>query len=506
MSRDRIDDLLQECLAAYDAGVSPADCLSAFPERRDELEPLFRQALSLRMAYTATPDEEFRTSARERLLFAAGREVTQAFASQPKPEFTNQLRQKLLFAAGKDVTEALAANPNDDFYFRARAHLLEAGGASAQEALRAVPPPRLPFWSNARRRLLEAASMPRPRPKPYATVRPMALGGLSAAAVVLAVVFATFAYIATQSNPTSVSADIAQLEQELREVEQQAAMGKIIPPSLIMELSTKTTQILDKASSDPAAPATDLVKLQEIINRQQQVVANASTQTAQPELVQAQATLNQAEARITAARVESPTAVPTTQAAVIPPEATATATAVPATSTHRPQVTGTPSPVATAVPPRGSEVRVALLPSDNTLDLAWAEVKTAEVRFLMPSSCSLNTTTNSEGISIVETNNLIATCTNPNLRVFVNIKAGEFSAIVNNGPSFTLRTEGPEGKAASADDIDAKAGSGAPVLRHLVESIELTGSLAKPTPTPIASPTATSTPVPSQTSVPGATP
>ncbi len=130
MSRQQLEHLLQECLEGYDAGLSPEECLSAYPHVRSELEPMLRQALSLRFAFAAAPSEEFKSRGRETLLFHAGRDVSKALSKEPDREFVMDARQRFLSAAG----------------------------AQAQEALRDVPPPRLPFWMNARRRLLDAAA------------------------------------------------------------------------------------------------------------------------------------------------------------------------------------------------------------------------------------------------------------------------------------------------------------------------------------------------------------
>ena len=86
MSREQIEHLLQECLEGFDAGLSPEECLSAYPHVRAELEPMFRQALSLRFAFAASPSEEFKRRGRESLMFHAGREVSQSLSKEPDRE------------------------------------------------------------------------------------------------------------------------------------------------------------------------------------------------------------------------------------------------------------------------------------------------------------------------------------------------------------------------------------------------------------------------------------
>ena len=100
MSREQIEHLLQECLEGFDAGLSPEECLSAYPHVRAELEPMFRQALSLRFAYAASPSEEFKRRGREALLFHAGRDVAQALSKEPDDDFVMDARQRFLNAAG----------------------------------------------------------------------------------------------------------------------------------------------------------------------------------------------------------------------------------------------------------------------------------------------------------------------------------------------------------------------------------------------------------------------
>jgi hypothetical protein len=496
MSRHRLEDLLQECLAAYDAGLSPEECLSAFPAQRLELEPMLRQALSLRIAYSAAPAEEFRGRLRQKLMFAAGREVSQAFETTPAPEFTASLRDKVMFAAGREVQEALTANPEDEFYFRARAHLLEASGASAQEALRAVPPPRLPFGVNARRRLLEAATASRPQARPH-RARPLALSGLSVAALILAFTLATIGYIATQSSrPTGVSADIEVLEEQLRQVEEQTRAGRIIPPGVIVELTAKTTQILEKVASEPAALPETGEKLQSIIDRQQQVVTQVQAAApAAPELQKVKADLDQAELRLAAARAESPTPAPTQSQAAAPSPTNAPATATPVPATPTPA--GPATPVPTAAPPQGNEVRLTLAAGDTTLGTTWLEVRTANLRFLIPASWEPNVAVNDQGISVVETGYLVIN--SAGVTLLVNLESAEFNAIVNGGTPFVLRTEGGDGDLISDADLAARAGSSAAILEHIVDSIDLTGAPASQTPGPVPTSTATPTLTPSGT-------
>jgi hypothetical protein len=472
MSSDRIDLLLQECLAAYDQGLTPEECLSAFPSHRAELEPLFRQALSLRVAYAAAPREAFRQRARDRLMFAAGREVSQAYAQ---------------------------AEPDQKYVARARERLLEAAGASAQEALRAVPPPRLPFWVNARRRLLEVASQPRPQPSQAPA---MALRrGLSMAVVVLALAVAGVAYIATQGGARPVSADIAQLEHDLAAVEAQARAGQTVPAQVIVDLSNRTAQLVEKLNEQPAA-VQSAEKLPSIIERQQAVATNAIIEGPAPEVRQAQQSLAQAEekvVRLFAASAATPTtqagsaASPTSPAPSTPTAASRTPTSVPPTATSGPSTVSTPPAL------QSGEVRVALLPSDSFGNLSWTEVRTRAISFVVPSDWTIvGIIANSAGIATLDGNNLRIQNAqqSASVMVTVNVVNGEAQAIVDGGTAIRLRASGPDSAIAPVSEL-AGVSSG-PALYHIADSIEL---VVEPTPVPTATPTPTAVP-PTATPVP----
>ena len=482
MSKKQLDLLLQECLAAYDSGRSPNECLAAFPEHREELEPLFRQALSLRVAFAASPSETFRAEARNRLLVAAGRDVIQAYSRKPDP----------------------------DFVLRTRERFLEAAGASTQEALRAIPPPRLPFWVNTRRRLLETAAKPAPQP----VARPVALNlrrGLSGAAIALAIAAGGIGYMATQSNP-SVNADLASLEQDLMQVEAQAQAGQVVPASVIIDLSRRTNELVEKLNDQPAqVPSAE--KLPAIIERQQAVATQAVVEgPPPPELRQAQQNLAQAEekvVRLFAAAAATPTSQPAAiqATATTPPAATATSqpaalapTAVPTTVPPTATAIPTTAPPATPGPLQPGQVSVALLPGDNFASMSWTEIRTTTIRFVAPSDWTIvGLNVDSSGIATLGGDNLRVQNQAVNVLVNLNVKNGETVAIVD-GQQIRLRSRGADGDPISAIDAISKTGpeTGA-TLYHLTESIEL----AEPEPTP--TPTATATPVP-PTSTPTATP
>ena len=436
MSSDNIQLLLQECLSAYEGGRSPEECLSVFPEQRHVLEPLMRQALRLRVAYASAPRPEFRREMREKLLFAGGREVTHAYGAEPDSRFVSHVRQRLIYHAG----------------------------AEAQEALRAVPPPHLPFWVNARRRLLESAAAPSPRLRTAGL--PMTLmfrTALSAAVVVLAFAVAGLTYLTLQPESDSVGAQIASLEHQLDELEEQTAAGQVVSPTVLIELTRKTNELVEKLNDQPSTPLT--ASLPDIIERQRDVVTAAvvDSPAAAPELMQAQAQLNQVEekVKVLASRAETPA-----------PEATPESTAAPsrtATATPKPSATATPAPIL------ARQVRIRLLPSDTTYGLSWTRVQTAAMSFVIPTTWDVtNVTVDSSGLAILDSDWLLIA--GRDTRIAVNIRTGEITSVVN-GVRLGLREEGKFGKVIDAETLTNEAGTIAPTIQHMLSSLEIGGSL-----------------------------
>ncbi len=457
MSRD-VDKLLQECLAGLDAGLTAEECLSAWPRQRDQLEPMLRQAVMLRMAFAHAPAEEYRENARERLMFAAGREASQALAAEPDSRFVQRLRH----------------------------HLLSAAGASAQESLRSVAPPRLAFWVNARRRLLDAAathSLPaRPSPAMGLAFR----SAMSAAVVVLAIAVAGMAYFSAQPAKASVDARLAAIDQQLREIEQQQDAGNQVSAAKIVDLSTSYTATVEKLSAESPASIT---KANELIPRLKEA-ANASDPSTSQQVTQQ---LNQVEdkVRLLAAGASAP----------LPPAATPAApTAVAgsgANPTAAPAATSPTASPATPVPqPLGAnQARLTLLPSDNALGLNWSELRTERFRIVLPSNWTvIGANFDATGLAKVETK-FIPLLAPDGTTVTINIQNGEVQAIAN-GSLLALRDE--DGDRMNVTDLVAKGGELASVFDHMLESIVHVPL----TPTP--SPTSTATP-PSPTAAPART-
>jgi hypothetical protein len=477
VNRENYEALLQECLAAYDNGLSPEECLSAFPHHRAELEPLLRQALELRIAYAAAPREGFRQQLRERVLFVAGREATQAYTATPDP----------------------------DFVAHARARLLSAAGATAQEALRSVPPPRLAFWVNARRRLLERASSPHMQPVPRAGAFVLQRG-LSFAVVLIAIAVAGFAYLASQPNPQSVNAEFALLEQDLRAIEAQAAAGNISAAEII-DLSKRTNDLVGRL--DTESPLAE--KLPAIIERQKEVVTLAASDGRAPSLLmEAQQELTQAEAIVKdlTASAQEPALAPTQSQPLFPPTATASAPK-------------TPSATPAFVELGPNQVYIAALPSDTMFGLDWTEVRTAHVRFVVPSTWTVVGITTTLGYGSL--NSGLIRFDGPNIILSVDTEDGESNALID-GQFIQIRSEGDDGKPVSVEQLLAASVNLAPALFHHADSISVTETpnvapapstlpsptpippTSTPSPTPTVKPPSTSTPTSTATPSPTATP
>jgi hypothetical protein len=464
-----MDRQLQECLAGLDAGLTPEECLSAWPESRDELEPMLRQAMLLRVAFTGAPAPEFKTRAREKLMFMAGREATQA----------------------------LDAKPSEAFVYRTRQKLMSAAGASAQESLRSVPPPRLAFWMNARRRLLETATSRQLTPAPRSGILAYR-SALSAAVVVLVFAVAGLAYFTVQPPRQSVSAELASIDQQLRQVEQQNSAGNRASPDVLVDLSAKTVAAVAKIHPEVAqAPLTD--KAQDLIDRQKVLVQQAvDSGPAPPELQTVRQQLDQAEekVRVSAAGLASTSPVPQAAATLAPAN-----TAAPAVATAAP---ATPAPAASSaaagLPLGPNDIRLRVVPGDTSFGLTWAEVETEHFRILIPASWRLiGPSFDANGFGHLEV--LRLTFNAPDGAIIqANASTGEIQAIIN-GNSLVLRNKTALGGARlTVSDLVAETGAYAGQLDHML------GSVVHVVPTPTPTATSTATPPPSATPPAKATP
>ncbi|HLF71717.1 MAG TPA: hypothetical protein VI759_06170 [Dehalococcoidia bacterium] len=438
ISRKPIETLLEECLQAYDAGLAPEECLEAFPSARAELEPLFRQALSLRVAYAQAPSDDFKREARERFLFAAGRDVSAAFAGEPEAEFKLDARRRLIYAAG----------------------------AAAQDALRDVPPPRLPFWINARRRLLEAATVtPMPSRAPAFAIGLSLRTGLSAAVVVLALTIAGLTYIGT-NGPRSVDAEYNALNAQIQDVQDQLDNGQQVKSEVIVDLSRRTSELAAKLTETESSPIA--AKLPELIDRQRDVVAIVSSSgPLDPALEQATKQLNEADIRLAATRLDQETPVPG--------EPTEDASA-----TEGPSASATLAPTARPQPVAKGQVLLTALTNDKTLGLEWTEARSSNLRLVFPSAWKVTRGEPGETVITATSIRIDSPESPPRTIILVDMKTGEIIALVNGHP-LILRDGEADGKKISADDLIAALGEDATdtiTMFHIVESITVSGELA----------------------------
>ena len=430
---------------------------------RTELESLFRQALSLRMAYASLPRPEFRFQAREKLLFAAGRDVTQALSSEPDAEFVRTTRQRLLNRAG----------------------------ASAQEALRDVPPPRLPFWVNARRRLIETASTTPPRPAPR---MPVGLRtALSAAVIVLAVAIAGAGFFLQNSTATGPSraataADLNYLLQQVTSAEQQQADGQTISSSLLDDLASRTIKLAENyETADPELKAT----LPDLIERQKDLAAAAVPDDT---VAAAQARLQEADDKVSG--VGSPettsTAVTTASAATSPQ--TAEPTVQPAATLEVPKVViATPQDVA------AGHLVFQYDPSVTDFGLRWYRVTTSTMTFAIPESWSITgTTVDASGLAVLPSDYIFVQTDVAGLPLVISTVDGQVNTGAN-GQQYTLRSGGTAGSVLDAATLQQVTG-GADNTASLYKMLTTITLAAAPVPTPAA--TSTATPSPTATATP----
>jgi hypothetical protein len=460
MSKD-IQQLLQECLQGFDAGLTPDECLSAYPQVRTQLEPLFRQALSLRVAYAASPRPEFRLQAREKLLFAAGRDVKQALSAEPDPQFVDTTRQRLLNTAG----------------------------AAAQEALRDVPPPRLPFWVNARRRLLETASVSPPRPAPQLAM--VMRTALSAAVIVLAVAVAGAGFLlenspANEPLRSALGEEIDYITNQVTTFEQQRAAGEPVSSTLLDDLAERTSQLAEQAASDNANA--DLIeKLPGLIDRQRTLLTEAAPPDASA--AAAQANLAAADQRVAAASttVPEPTGTNATTAITSPtPEATVVESSPEPTAT--PETTEQPAGAAVEQDDLAErELVVRSDPDETMLGLSWQRVTTRTLTFVMPDSWTLfNVTLDEDGHAVLPSDYLFIMTNVDGLGLVIRIANGEVGEVNSIDPQFNLRAGGPEGSVAAPETLSGLTGGDENIagLFIMLNSIEVTELDAEPSATP----------------------
>jgi hypothetical protein len=431
VSKARIWQMLQECLDGYEAGLTPEECLSAYNGDRAELEVLLRQALSLRVAYACTPSEEFR----------------------------HQAREKLMFAAGRDVKLALSGEPNPNFILQERTRFLNVAGATGQEALRDVPPPRLAFWVNARRRLLEAASNTTPAPaRRFGNALRYSLS-----AGIVAAVIAVAAVLSLGGHPAdSADAQLAALEAQVTQVELLSQHGQPVSGAQLDNLASLTTQITETLNDEPDLERAD--KIGGLILRQQEVVKQVTTD--EPELAQAQAKLTDARAKLDefAALVASPTVA----AAVVAPTDVES-------SSPTPEATAEPKPTPTREPIADGEYRRALVQDDDTSGLTWEKISTSTISFLVPTNWHvIGLGQDQNGVAILEGQYIrIDTDGAEPIIIIISPADGSVNALIQGNPALLLRGPGPDGETIAPETLVGAVGDVGIPLHHFVLSINV---------------------------------
>jgi hypothetical protein len=455
MKKD-LQQLLQECLQGYDAGLSPEECLSAYPQARAELEPLLRQALSLRVAYAASPSQEFKFRAREKLLFHAGRDVRHALSAEPDPNFVNTTRQRLLNRAG----------------------------ANEQEALRAVPPPRLPFWVNARRHLLENASANPPRPAPQVAM--VMRTAISAAVVVLAVAVAGAGFL-LQNSPanepprTALGEEIDSITNQITTFEQQKAAGQEVSSSQLSDLAERTSQVAEQAVADNANSEL-LDKLPDLIDRQLDL---AEATPPDESIAQAQANLAAADQRVAAAA--SPVVEPTNTSV---PAAATSATPAPTVVESTPEPTATqeatPEPEGTPADPEELAARELVLQAAPDEGDDRQRLTMNSLTFVMPDTWSLwQLDVDDDGHAVLPSDLLFVQTDIEGFVIAIRTEGDEAGEVMSIDPPYTLRTGGIEGVVAAPTTVAGITGGdpNSAGLYEMLTSLEVFDADAEPTPT-----------------------
>jgi hypothetical protein len=123
------------------------------------------------------------------------------------------------------------------------------------------------------------------------------------------------------------------------------------------------------------------------------------------------------------------------------------------------------------------------------------KVETSSMSFVVPSTWNIvGIVTNDDGIAGLESQFLRIDGPGDTI-VSVNTRSGELWLLDN--PPVLLRAEGRNGAKIEITELFAKVDDVAPHLYHIVESLDITGPLASPT--PARTPTRTPTPRPSVT-------
>jgi hypothetical protein len=350
----------------------------------------------------------------------------------------------------------------------------------------------LPFWSNARRHLLETAAAAPPRQQGHV----MAFGlrsALSAAVVVFAIGIAGAAFFVS-SNPANetrfaISAELAEIERKVGSLDDYRTQGAIIPPGLLDELqhlALRTSTLYEHVANQDGA----LEQLASLIDRQQEFIAYAqSSGYDHPDLVNASEHLSEAEEKMgggSTALIESPEPIETADTTAMIPTIPVETTTPEPEPTREPTPTGGPAPTQTAEPSdpfdpadlEEGQVLVLAESSDTTLGLDWNRVWTVNGSFVYNAAWSANLSVD-EGRAELHSNyvviNLPASEEGPSLGpIVLTLTTGEVVALIN-GEQITLRSE--EGTVIDPAEIVELTGELGPALYHFLTSIDITAEI-----------------------------
>jgi hypothetical protein len=307
---------------------------------------------------------------------------------------------------------------------------------------------------------LEAATLSAPRPRPrYA----LALRyGLSSAVVVFALAIAILAPF-TGNSPQSADAQLAILEQQVSDLEEQNLAGQEVSTSVLLSVTKKLNEIASTLEQGPAQePVLERATRLEGLHARTEVLKQAPLD--EPALAQAtQKQLDEAAEKLRefAASVEQPT-----QTTLLQPTGPA------GDSSPTPAASTTPGPTQTSAPLSAGQLSKAPAADDGTASLTWDQITTSKVSFLVPNNWLLLNVTGESSFS----SNLIAIQTDSPTPIVAVVSAvdGRVVSLIS-GTQVILRDGGPSGKTIAPEFLAALGEVGI-ALHHFVLSVKVTAT------------------------------
>jgi hypothetical protein len=243
---------LHECLEALSEGRWDLDeCLRRNPEHAAALRPMLLAATMTAQAYDARPRTEFAAAARERFLIATGQRLRETMDVEPAPAFFAAARLRFLLAARRMKLGEGARQPRHVPVFGSPFRAL-AGGMAA-----------VVIMLGASTYTVATASAALPGDWQYPIK-------LQTERVRVALAFGDDAKL-------NVKLDIA--EERVSEIEQLTKRGKIIGPGVLDRLVEQTQPLIDDARDGGWQPD-EAARLEQVSEKQQEVLQLASAQVA----------------------------------------------------------------------------------------------------------------------------------------------------------------------------------------------------------------------------------